>query len=213
MALLHAFTRHAIAVYDRGYRLWHGLDGLRADVPPVLRIEVRRSLREHLLGGGVAVRRGDRVGVLHLDNQRVALLHREGATPLAVGLEFRRQFLASLQTLARLAAPGGRLADVTAFMAVTIFHRPLRRAGFEVETPGLVLGDIVAAYQRRFLALLHPAGKARLRRLASTRAERVWISRARLLDLHHASFTEAAAGRAGSDGQDAMPIPASSHLD
>jgi hypothetical protein len=184
MALLSTFTRHAIGVYDRGYRLWHRLDGLEADVPPLLRIEVRRSLRAHVLGGVVAIRRADRVGVLHLDNGRVALLHRPGASPLAVGLAFRRHFLASLQTLALLSAPGRRLADVKAFTAVTIFHHALVRVGFEIEASGLVAGDVVAAYQRRLLAALHPAGEARARRLASAHARRVWISRARLLDLH-----------------------------
>lgn len=184
MAPLTSLARQAVAVYDRGYRLWHRLDTLEANIPPILRVEIRRSLRGRVLPGGVVIRRGERIGVLHLDNQRVALIHRRAPTPVSVGLEIRRQFLASLQTLATLAAPGRRLADVKAFTAVTLFHHALVRAGFEVERPGLVLGELVGAYQRLFLATVHPAGRARLRRLGSRRAAPAWISRARLLELH-----------------------------
>jgi len=194
MAALSSLTRRAIAVYDRGYRLWHRLEGPAAEVPPVLRVQVRRSQAEHALADGLVVRRGDRVGILHLHNERVALLHVRGS-PMRVGLEFRRQFFESLRTLAALAEPGGRFADVQAFGAVTIHHQALRRAGFEIERPPLALGGIVAAYQRVLLAALHPSGGARLQRLASARAERVWISRVRLLGLHR----DWAASRAPAD--------------
>jgi hypothetical protein len=45
---------------------------------------------------------------------------------------------------------------------------------------------LTAAYQRALLAVLHPAGARRLRRLANTRAERLWLSRGRLLALYGA---------------------------
>jgi len=171
----------ALSAYDRVYRFWYRLDSPAAAVPPLLLVEVRRSHRSLTLGDGTPVRLFDRIGVLHLDNERVATLHDGRRSPPAVGLEFRRQFLASLQNLALLSLPPGRLAGVCAFTAVTIFHHGLVRAGFEVEPNGLVWPASVGAYQRALLASLHPSGRSRLVRLGGTRAERLWISRERLL--------------------------------
>lgn len=150
----------------------------------MLRVEVRRRYRTLRLADGAVIEPGDRVGALHLDNERVAALHAAGLTPLATGLAFRRQALASLHTLARLAAPEGRLAHVTAYSAITIFHVGLARLGFEVEPDGLVWPRLTAAYQRALLASLHPFGRLRLRKRAYRRARRLWISRGKLLALY-----------------------------
>jgi hypothetical protein len=130
------------------------------------------------------VRRGDRVGSLHLNNERVAALHAHCPTPAALGLEFRRQFLASLHALAVLCRPGNRLGEVQAFTAVTIFHHGLARVGFEIEPNGLAWPRWVGGYQRALLASLHPSGESRLIAPDSRRAERCWISRGRLLALY-----------------------------
>ncbi len=171
----------AIAAYDRLYRRVHGLDRAASQVGPILRVEVRRSRRRLELGDGTVVRPGDRIGILHLNNERVAQLHCTGRRPMGVGLEFRRQFFVSLRALAALAVPGGRFGDVRAFGATTIFHRKLRRFGFDggatVTWPALV-----AAFQRALLASLHPAGWRRLRASTYPRAGQAWISRPRLLD-------------------------------
>ncbi len=166
------------------YRLGHRLDRAECDVPPALCVAVRRSRRALVLGDGVEIRPGDRIGTLHLNNARVVKIHLRPLTPIAVGLEFRRQLLVSLETLASLARPGGRFQDVVAFTAVTIFHHALARAGFEVEKGGVAFAALVGAYQRALLASLHPAGRSRLLRLASALPERLWISRDRLLALH-----------------------------
>lgn len=176
-----AVYRWAVVVYDRFYRLAHGLDRSPTEVGGALRIEVRRSLRARRLTDGTVVGRGDRIGILHLNNDRIRALHGNGLSPAAVGLECRRQVLESLHTLAVLATPSGRLADVRAFVATTIFWRGLARLGFEVEPDGLVWPRLVAAYQRALLASLRPAGPLRLRRLAYQRAHRLWISREALL--------------------------------
>jgi hypothetical protein len=174
----------AISVYDRLYRVCHRLDREQAAVAPVLRVEVRRVLRGIRLSDGIRLRLGDRVGVLHLDNHAVANIHADDLSPLSIGLEFRRQFLESLATLAALAQPGGRFVVVRAFTAVTIFHQGLQRLGFELEPDRLVWAWLTTAYQRRLLALLHPGGASRLQALAARRAERLWISRQRLLALY-----------------------------
>lgn len=168
-------------VCDRLYRLLHGLDTPTSEVGPALRVEVGRSWWTRTLPDGTRVRRGDPIGVLHLNNDRIAGLHGDGLPSIAVGLEFRRQLLASLRTLAALARPGGPLADVPAFVATTIFHQGLARLGFVPEPDGLVFPSLVAAYQRALLASLHPAGGDRLRRPAYRRARRLWMSREALL--------------------------------
>lgn len=174
--------RWALVLYDRVWRLAHGLDTAAASIGAVLSVEVRRGPRRGLGGGHVGS--GELVAHLHLNTPRVLALHGRGRPRHAVGLAFQRELLASLRELARLAAPGGRLAHVRAFVATTIIGPGLaQRLGFELEPddhrPGLRL---VAAYQRALLACLHPAGRAALRRQRPVRAGRLWMSRERLLE-------------------------------
>ena len=90
--------------------------------------------------------------------------------------------VSSLHELARLAGPGGRLTDVTAFSATTIFfHQGFTRLGFAPEDDAPAWPRLVAAYQRALLASLHPAGPVPLGRSSYRRAGRLWISRENLL--------------------------------
>jgi len=175
-------NRWLVAPYDRVYRFLHNLDSSASEVGPALRVEVRSSHRTLHLADGTTIRRGDRIGVLHLNNDRVVALHAAGLPPIAVGLEFRRQLLASLHALARLAGPEGWLSDVRAFEATTIFlHQWLRRLGFEPDPDGLAWPGFVTGYQRALLASLRPAGPARLGRATYRHAQLLWISRETLL--------------------------------
>jgi len=151
-------------------------------VGPAGRIAVRRSHRTLQLAGGTTIRFGDRIGILHLNNAFMAAVHADGNAPIVVGLEFRRQLVSSLHELARLAGPSGRLKDVKAFSATTIFfHQGFTRLGFAPEDDAPAWPRLVAAYQRALLASLHPAGPVRLRRSSYRRARRLWISRENLL--------------------------------
>ena len=203
----------ALSVYDRVYRFWYRLDSPAAAVPPLLLVEIRRNYRWRTLGDGTTVPRFGRIGVLHLNNERVAALHAGRPSPLAVGFEFRRQFLASLETLARLSAPGGRLAGVCAFTAVTIFHHALVRAGFGIEPGGLVWRASAGAYQRALLASLHPSGNSRLVGLGAARAERLWITREELLTRYGPepagwrAERDAGAARVGRPGREPAQAP------
>lgn len=172
----------AVTVCDRIYRFLHSLETPASAVGSAASVEVRGSYRIVQLPQGMTIRRGDRVGVLHLNNDFVVTLHHHGLSPIAVGLEFRRQLVTSLHDLARLAGPGGRLSDVKAFSATTIFfHQGFKRLGFEAEDAAPAWPRLVAAYQRALLASLHPAGPARLRGSTYRRALRLWISRETLL--------------------------------
>jgi hypothetical protein len=197
--------RWPIALYDRMYRLVNGLDRAEARVGPALRVGLRRSWRRAILADGTVIARGDLVGVIHLDNERLAAIHADGLAPAAAGLEFRRRFMASLHELAGLAGPGGPLARARAFTAITIFVG-LRRLGFAAE-PGARGSALVGAYQRLLLAALHPAGRHRRGAPPGGRAERLWISRDGLL----ARFGPPAAGLTGRDaprGRSARSAPA-----
>ncbi len=182
--MLRFSWKRAIAVYDRVYRFLHRLDTPRSEVGPALRIETCRCYRTVTLSDGTVVRRGDRIVALHTNNDRVGALHLNGGSAMATGLEFRRELLASLRALAALAGPDQPLADIRAFVAVTILHHGLPRLGFERDPVGLLLPRVTGAYQRALLASLHPAGSRRLLRLANGHAERLWISRAKLRTLY-----------------------------
>src|SRR5947207_9167863 len=173
--------RWAAILYDRAYRLVHGLDGATARVGPALSLEVRRSWRPLTFPDGTSIASGERIGILHLNNARIAAVHVNGQPPVAIGLEFRRWLLCSLRELAHLAAAGGPLADVRAFSAITIFHRGLARIGFCPERDGLLWPGLTAAYQRALMASLHPVGLLRFRRAPHTRARRLWLTREELL--------------------------------
>jgi peptidoglycan-N-acetylglucosamine deacetylase len=174
--------RRVVVVCDRAYRWIHGLDHPDAEVGSVLRVEVRRGRAARVLPDGTALRPGDRIGVLHLNNERLATFHVDGRSPRAVGLEFRRQFVASLRALAALAAEGGPFSDVHAFSATTIFHNGMGgRLGFVPEPGAPVWPRAVAAYQRALLASVHPAGTLRLSGSAYRQARRLWLTRPTLL--------------------------------
>lgn len=173
--------RWPIAACDRLYRLVHGLDRPGSQVGPAVRLEIRRCRRTIRLADGTPLEPGDRIGVIHLNNERVATLHDEGDSPRVVGVRFRRLFVTSLRELARRTEPGASLADVRAFAATTIFHRGLRRLGFEPARDGSRAGALAVLYQRALLAWLHPAGSTRLGAATYDQARRLWISRERLL--------------------------------
>lgn len=169
--------RFGIAAYDWVYRVTHGLTSPESEIGPVLRVEIRRSRRTFRLRDGSIIRPGDRIGYIHVNNDRVAALGADGLTPVAVGLEFRKRLLASFCALAELCRPGGRLDDVKAFQATTIFHYGLTRLGFETEPGGLRWPRLVGAYQRALLATMHPRRPVGLHGASYQHAERLWISR------------------------------------
>ncbi len=177
--LLHrwAWQRSAIAAYDRLYRWVNGLDQPGSLVGPVLRLKVRRSRRTVHLGDGSVVRRGERIGTIHLNNERVVALRADSPRSDVIGIVFRRQFLTSLGELGRLTDPGGPLAEVRAFSATTILHRGLGRLGFEPARKSSEGSAVIGAYQRALLASLRPARRARLDAAIRHRARELWISR------------------------------------
>lgn len=169
--------------YDLAYRWLHGLTDPAAEVGPALRVAVARHRGPTVrLVDGTVVRRGDRIGFIHLNNERVAQLHGDASETPFAGLKARQAFVASLKELARQAVGTDRYAGVKAFTAQTIFHQGTPHVGFEI----LPLGNptwsrIVAAYERALVAYYHPLGRRRARRLRLRGARAIWISRSALV--------------------------------
>jgi len=180
MASLLSWQHWPIAAYDRLFRWLNGLDRPGSHVGPVLRLKVRPSRRDVRLMDGTVVHRGDPIGVIHLNNERVVSLHANRLRGQTTGLEFRRQFLASLRELATL-SDLGPLARVRAFTATTILHHALGRLGFEPARGGSRESALIGAYQRALLASLRPAGRARLDASIRRHARQLWVSREALL--------------------------------
>jgi hypothetical protein len=165
--------------YDAFYRRLHGLTDPAAQLGEVLRVEAARYRGPAvMLADGTQVRRGDRIGVIHLNNERVARLHGDGSDTPTAGLKFRRAFVASLKELARQVAETDRYSGVKAFTAQTIFHQGTQRVGFEIlPLARSVRTRLVAVYERSIMAHYHPLGYRRPGRPRVREARAIWISR------------------------------------
>ena len=169
--------------YDFAYRWLHGLTDPASAVGPVLRVRVTRHRgRPLILGDGTSIRRGDPIGDIHLDNERMAALHEGGRRSRWAGLAFRRAFHASLEALAEAVGNAPRYRGVTAFTATTIFHKGTDLMGFEIRPLSRrFAARLVAAYERSLISRFHPLGRQRPGRFRFGEARQIWISREELI--------------------------------
>jgi hypothetical protein len=134
------------------------------------------------LGDGSRVARGDRIGIFHLNNERVAELHGDGSETPVAALRSRRLFTVSLSELARQVREGDRYAGVVAFTTQTIFHQATQRLGFDIlPFRSSTWSRLVALYQRSLVASFHPLGRRWRKRRRFDEARAIWISRSELL--------------------------------
>ena len=133
------------------------------------------------LSDGTVVRRDDRIGVLHLYNDRVAALHSPDGSPYRGVMALFERFRVTMRALAKQLAAGS-LGDVRAFTATTVFFTGMARAGFDVVSLGpRYRGRVVAWYQRALITRHHPRGRERARVERFVEARAAWISREALL--------------------------------
>ncbi|MBI3028877.1 MAG: hypothetical protein HYY64_05140 [Candidatus Rokubacteria bacterium] len=175
--------RLLMRVSDFAYRWLHGLTDAASAVGPILRVRVTRHRgRPFTLGDGTPVRRGDRIGDFHLDNERMVALHAGGRRSRWAGLAFRRAFHASLAALAEQTLTAPRYQGVRAFTTTTIFHEGTDLMGFEARPLSRrFVARLVAAYERSLITHFHPLGKQRPGRFRFGEARRIWISREELV--------------------------------
>lgn len=119
--------------YDRCYGWVHGLRNLHVGDRAYLRLSVARYRRRPIrLPDGTRLGPGQRVILLHLQNETLAAMVRELTAPPRAGLAFRRRLEESFAALAILLETDPALVEVRAIGAVTTFWRGSQRFGFGV---------------------------------------------------------------------------------
>lgn len=137
-----------------------------------------------VLADGTRIEPGDLLGEVHLGNERVEALRRQGLGGNALYFAILRELKATLTALRRAVAEGKLDPHIKAFYAISLFHRGARILGFEVRpvrSPWVRWGS--ALYEKWLLILYHPAGWRRLGQGSQRlEAREVWLSRRRLLE-------------------------------
>lgn len=188
------FDRLVVA-FDQFQRRRLGIREFSDDPDCILRISLTRSRIAAELADGTVVRRGDRIGVIHLWNERIPRIPAAGPD-LEWARAASRAAIHSLRLLAcyLLAAPdfdgirafGGEFGFV--YTPVTL--RFLQRLGFEVFDPHPPRGLwewIVATATRVWAWLLRRAfnpASLRGRTLNDVHCRPVWITRSTILRLY-----------------------------
>jgi len=184
--------RAAVRALDGLLRRLFGIREFSRSADCLLRLSVVRSRRDLTLADGTVVRPGDRVGDLHLWNERMPPLPREWPD-LRWALGFQRRLKRSLEELADAVASDPAYADLAAFRAVgsaMTRHGALpalaERLGFElVEDPhaGGLWRRFASFWENVYsLALVWVYNPASLRskELRGLRRVQLWISRGEL---------------------------------
>ncbi len=168
--------------YDRLYRRFHRLQDLSLPEGTVLRLGLARYHGPPVaLSDATVIRRGDRIGVIHIHNEGVASLHVAGGSSHRGALILLERFRATLRALAGQVT-NGSLADVRAFTTTTLFFTGMARAGFDVfPLRPHWCGRVVGTYQRGLMASHHPLGRRRFKLDRFVESRAVWISRDALL--------------------------------
>ncbi len=103
-----------ISQFDTLLRRLYGIREFTGEEGCILRLALKRSDREITLSDGTKIRKGEPFGELHLWNERLPPIPKEGPD-LAWGLQFHRLFRRSLVLLAEYVDRNPRWEGVTAF--------------------------------------------------------------------------------------------------
>lgn len=161
----------------------------------MMRLSIGHSRRDVTLGDDTRVRRGEPIGELHLWNERVPPIPREGPD-LAWARRFQRQLLHSFHALAVYVAGEPSLQGVQAFCGLNSFGsryapahmaRIVDRWGLDlvVVRPGTLWGHLrQLAENAHAVAMIWAYNPNGLRGLdpRALRRDELWISRRRLMD-------------------------------
>jgi hypothetical protein len=170
------------------------------DPPCILRLSIGRCSRDVTLVDGTHLRRGERIGELHLWNERVPAVPREGPD-LAWAWQFQRGLQRSFCALAAYVCQEPSLADVRAFRGVNSFgskYASVHMAGIAerwglelvVVRPRGLWGHlrhlVESAYAVALIWAYNPNGLRGLD-LVRLRRDELWISRRALMDRYRSA--------------------------
>jgi hypothetical protein len=190
-------SRLVVAI-DRRQRRRLGIWEFSDDPACILRLALSVAHARVELADGTVVRPGQRVGVVHLWNERMPQIPPTGPG-LAWAKAFNRRLVHSFRLLARYVATAPALEDIEDIRAfggeLCLAYSPgvirwLRRLGVEVFDPVPLHGPIertVDLGARLWVWLLRRAfnpESARHLRLSDLRRRPVWFSRRTLIALH-----------------------------
>lgn len=129
--------------------------------------------------GTLLAKKGDPVAEIHFDNIR---LQAKGRDIQKTALKALHQVRESLPGLARFVAENPTYDNIKVFVAQTLFHRGVKRFGFNVQDlPDTRKNRGIAWLQKMIMRVYHPAGKDRNNERLGNNTMLVWISRERLL--------------------------------
>lgn len=149
--------------------------------------------RRLTLADGTQIGPGDRIGELHIDNQRAAALHRNGHA----AIRFRHELLRAFLALAADLATRPEYRTIQAVGGASLFWEGAAQWGFEHRPLPAFTRWWLAWWERFLLAQYHPDGQ---RRLSGRRMElrKVWITRRALRRLAERAASKRAAGGPGA---------------
>jgi hypothetical protein len=139
----HPLLERIVFGIDAALRRWHSVVEFTTDPTCILRIRVDRLERPLVLADGTCARAGDRFVDLHLWNEHIPAMPKEGAS-IAWARQMHVCFLQSLQQLVRYLAARPDLDDIAVVRCTLMFASPERdkqmarllgRYGFEI-VPG-----------------------------------------------------------------------------
>ncbi|TMJ87638.1 MAG: hypothetical protein E6G76_12425 [Alphaproteobacteria bacterium] len=140
----HAVLERIVFGIDAALRRWNSVIEFTTDPTCILRIRVDRLERPLVLTDGTSARAGERFVDLHLWNEQIPPMPKEGAS-IAWARQMHVCFLHSLQQLVRYLAARPDLDDIAVLRCTLMFASPERdeqmarllgRYGFELVSGG-----------------------------------------------------------------------------
>jgi hypothetical protein len=186
----HALLERIVFAIDAALRRWNSVVEFTTDPTCILRIRVDRLERALVLSDGTSAGAGERFVDLHLWNEHIPAMPKEGAS-IAWARQMHLSFRQSLQQLVRYLATRPDLDDIAVVRCTLLFAAPERddqmarllgRYGFEL-VPGesaLTLSERARRFgeniQISLIVLVHNAAALRRDTLRRGRT-RVFMSR------------------------------------
>jgi hypothetical protein len=121
----HSWLKRIVFSLDSALRRWQAVVEYTSDPSCILRIRVARLDRDLVLADGTSARAGDRFIDLHLWNEQIPAMPKEGAS-IAWARQMRVCFQQSLRQLARYLAARPDLEDACVVRCTLMFAGPER---------------------------------------------------------------------------------------